>query len=180
MVNKTYTCKHCGATNHSSLACFKAPRKPMKTTPKPRKTIKAVSKPKKAESRSKLVKKLDAVFSQYVRLDKSDDEGYVRCVTSGERLYWKEAQNGHFFSRKYLPTRWHDDNCFPQSMRDNVFLHGNYIEYTKFMLDSYGREFVDELEKLAKSGKKITTPEIREKIAYYKTEVERLKSIKGL
>ena len=184
-------CKYCNSAEHSSTFCFNAPKKPIKNAIKPRsKAIVGVSKPKvakvptikkkKAKTRSQLVKELDAVFSQYIRLDKSDKDGYCVCVTSGERMFWKDAQAGHFYSRKYYPTRWHDDNVFPQSIRDNIFFHGNYINYTRFMLDSYGREFVDELEALAKSGKKISTPEIREKIEYYKKEVNRLKKEKML
>ena len=135
---------------------------------------------KKTQTRSQLIRKLDAVYSQYIRLDKSDQYGYCVCVTSGERMFWKDTQNGHFFSRRFYPTRWHDDNCHPQSMRENVFLRGNYINYTRFMIDSYGREFVDDLEKLAKSSIKISTPELREKIEFYQKEVKRLKKEKNL
>lgn len=134
----------------------------------------------KLKSRSQLVKDLDSIYSKYIRLLKSDEYGYCLCVTSGKRMFWTEAQNGHFYSRKYYPTRWDDDNCHPQSMTDNIFLRGNYIEYTKYMIDKYGRDFVDQLGFKARNGKKISTQEIREKTLFYKTEVERLKSEKSL
>ena len=171
---KTPTCKNCGATNHSSIACFKAPRKPIKTTPKLRKTAKAVSKPKKAESRSKLVKQLDAVFSQYVRLSQSDSDGFGECITCGVRLFWKEAQACHFFTRGRYPTRWDEDNVKFGCYRCNVLLKGNYINYTRYMLDSYSREFIDELERKSLNGEKISTPMLREMIEDYKGEVKEL------
>lgn len=197
---KDQFCKQCGNPGHYKYQCRENPKAKQKAyatikkmeekqrarAEKPRKVVKpkkAVSKPtkkKKALTRSQVVKKLDTAFSQYVRLYYSDDLGYVTCVTSGERLFWKEAQNGHFYSRRFYPTRWDIDNCHPQSMRDNVFFHGNYISYTKFMIDTYGREKVDELEKLAHSTRKYTLPELREMLEMYESKVLELKSIKNL
>lgn len=181
-MKKIPNCKDCGNQGHYAINCQNTLRKPIKRSVKPvaSKKVKVPTKKAKAPNRSKLVKELDAIYSQYVRLDQSDEYGFCICVTSGERLFWKDAQNGHFFSRRFYPTRWNDDNCHPQSMRDNVFLKGNYINYTRYMIDSYGREFVDELEKLAHTTVKIKNSELIEKIAYYSTEVKRLKLEKGL
>ena len=167
MAQANKTCPYCFAVGHSGFYCPKKPVKPIKSRSKQLKAVKTVSKPKKklAPSRSKLVKDLD---------------GYCICVTSGVRMFWTEAQNGHFFSRRFYPTRWNDDNCHPQSMRDNVFLKGNYINYTRYMIDSYGRKFVDDLEKLAHTTIKIRNAELIEKIQHYKKEVKRLKLEKGL
>lgn len=118
--------------------------------------------------RAQLVRKLDSIFSQYIRLKASKD-GYVSCVTCGVTLPVKEIQNGHFYSRGRIPTRWDEDNCHPQCVRDNIFLKGDYINYTKYMIDRYGREFVDQLEvKSKQTGKYITITEIREMIEKYK------------
>ena len=56
--------------------------------------------PKKL-TRSKIVKKLDAVFSQYIRLSNTDKHGYCTCVTCGKKYFWKQIQAGHFMSRKH-------------------------------------------------------------------------------
>lgn len=194
---KQQTCKLCGSVFHTKM--YHKERKPIKRTAikkhivtghemvtapkKPRVAVKKrkpTTKPKKAESRSKVVKKLDDIYSKYVRLDKSDEYGYASCVTCTAHMHWTELQNGHFISRSKYPTRWHDDNCFPQCMRCNVFLKGNYIPYTLFMVDSYTREGVEELKKLSQQTIKISTAELKEKIAYYSTEVERLKAEKRL
>lgn len=120
----------------------------------------------KKQTRSQLVKKLDKVFSEYIRISKSVD-GIGTCVTCGTSKPWKEMQNGHFYSRGRYGTRWHEDNCHIQDAACNVFLKGNYINYTKYMIDKYGREYVDELERLSKSSQKITTPQIEEMIELY-------------
>ena len=149
----------------------------LKASEKPSKAFKPVngkSTKKKPESRSKLVKQLDAVFSQYIRLSQSDSDGFGECITCGVRLYWKEAQACHFFTRGRYPTRWDEDNIKFGCYRCNVLLKGNYINYTRYMLDSYSREFIDELEYKSLNGPKITTPELREMLEYYKKEVKEL------
>jgi len=136
-------------------------------------TIKEKKKPK-TKSRSSLIKDLDAVFSQYIRLKDAkliDGELMAMCVTSGEWKPWKQHQNGHFYTRGRQATRWDEMNCHVQSYRDNVLLKGNYIIYTKYMIDRYGREAVDELEFKSLNGHKISTPVMREMIEDYKKKV---------
>ena len=124
-------------------------------------------------SRSQTVKKLDSVFSQFIRLRDSID-GYTSCVTCGGTKPWKEQQCGHFFTRGRYATRWDEDNCFTQDYRCNIALHGNYIHYTKYMIDRFGREFVDELEIKSLSQVKIPTVELEEKIVYYTKKVKEM------
>lgn len=171
---KSNPCKLCSSTFHTAAFCKNKPRKVIstKTSAKPTK--------KKAPTRKQLVKKLDTIFSQYIRLDRTDDNGYGECVTCRTKLFWKELQNGHYFSRGKYPTRWDEDNCHLQDYRCNVVLKGNYIEYTLFMLDSYGREFVDALKYKSTNGDKISTPDLHNMIEKYSLEVSRLKQEKSL
>ena len=167
-------CKHCKSELHTSLKCFKAPRKPIKR-PVGASKVKKVRVPKKKPmSRSQLVKRLDSVFSQYVRL-RDDGNG---CVTCGDKKPWKEMQACHFYTRGRQATRWHESNVFSGCYRCNVLLKGNYINYTRYMIDRFGREFVDQLEYESLNGAKISTPELREKIAYYKGKVAELSTSK--
>ena len=180
---KVKQCKHCGSETHLSLSCFKAPRKPVRRSvaaPKAKKAKTSTKKKPKAKTRSYYVKKLDAVFSQYIRLSESDSEGYGECITCGIRLFWKEAQACHFYTRGRYPTRWDEDNVHYGCYRCNVLLKGNYINYTREMLDRYSREFIDQLECKSLNGEKTPTPELKEMIEHYSTEVERMKVEKGL
>lgn len=171
---RTKACKHCSSDLHTSLKCFKAPRKAIRrsvTASKPKKVKRSRS---KTLSRSQLVKRLDSIYSQYIRLKNADNEGYCICVTCGDRIHWKEIQNGHFISRAKYPTRWHDENCHPQCMRDNIFLNGRYIDYTLYMIERYGIDKVKELKQLSVSPMKISTPDLRDRIEHYKAEVKKL------
>lgn len=124
----------------------------------------------KKKTRSQLTKDLDKVFSQFIRL-RDEVEG---CVTCGIVKPYKEMQCGHFYGRAHLHTRWDEDNCHVQCYRCNCPLKGNYIVYTKYMIDRYGREFVDELEIKSKCLDKIPTTDIQDMIWTYKDKVQAL------
>lgn len=124
---------------------------------------------KKKITRSKLVKKLDAIFSQYVRLYYSK-KGICTCYTCWEKLPRNKIQNWHFISRGNYKYRRDIDNCKTQCIACNIFKHGNYIEYTTRMIDEYGRDKIDKM-KSDKELFKISTPEIEELIEYYTKQV---------
>lgn len=159
---KSNPCKLCSSTYHTAAFCPKKPKKAIK-----RKTIKQIPKKKKTESRSQLVKKLDTVFSQYIRL-RDKDKG---CVTCGVMKDWKEMQNCHFYSRGRLATRWDETNCHSGCYRCNVLLKGNYIKYTMFMIEKYGMEYVSELEIKSQQTVKIPTSDLKLMIETYKKRV---------
>lgn len=174
---KSNPCKLCSSIYHTAAFCPQKPKKAIKRSPlkatarfapvsKPRAIIKKKPIKKKAQSRSQLVKKLDKVFSEYIRLRYSQD-GISTCVTCGDQKPWREHQNGHYFSRGRQNTRWDEDNCAVQCMRCNIFLKGNYTEYSMYMIEKYGLEFVKQLQAKSKSTEKITTVTIKEMIEYY-------------
>ena len=78
---------------------------------------------KKKLTRSKIVKKLDTIFSQYIRLKDSNNE-VSTCFTCGKQDHWKKLQCGHFQSRKHYNTRWNENNCQVQCAGCNVFKYG--------------------------------------------------------
>ena len=87
----------------------------------------------------------DRVFSEYCRLYYADSNWYVKCITSGVKMFWKDSQCWHFISRWVLKYRFDILNCYPQSYRDNVELSWNYKVYTLVMIDKLGREKVEEM-----------------------------------
>lgn len=132
----------------------------------------------KKMSRKQAIKKLDSVFSQYIRL-KDSLGGDATCVTCGITKPWKDLQNGHFYTRGRFPTRWDEDNCHVQCYRCNVLLKGNYINYTKYMIDRYGREYVDHLEARSLATTKLATPVLMERIEFYADIVRQLQVMNG-
>jgi hypothetical protein len=129
---------------------------------------------KTKQDRKKLTKKLDEVYSQYIRLSYADDMGMVKCSTCPKTAHWKEMQNGHYETRGDRPTRWLDKNCHPQCVGCNVFKKGNYPAYSRFMISKYGVEVLDELAELAKSQIKVPTYELQEKIDFYTLKVKEM------
>jgi len=132
-----------------------------------------MSKNAKKPKRQKLIKDLDSVFSQYIRLRDSDNHGIVTCPLCGKQVDYKFAQNMHFISRWVLKYRYDENNCFAWCMRCNVILNGNYIEYTMFMINKFGIEKVNEMRN-DKQPFEMKTREIEEKINYYKEENQKL------
>ncbi len=128
---------------------------------------KTIPKSKKKPSRSKLVKKLDAVFSQYIRLKNSVD-GYATCFTCGKKDHWKKLQNGHFQSRKHYATRWDEQNCQVQCAGCNVFRYGEQFLFAKYLDERFYTGLSDELYFKAKQIVKFTNTEIEDMIIKYK------------
>jgi|TARA_R100000479_G_scaffold96594_1_gene47839 hypothetical protein len=124
--------------------------------------------PKKL-TRSKIVKKLDAVFSQYIRLSNADKNGYCTCVTCGKKYHWKQIQAGHFMSRKHYSTRWLEDNVKPQCYGCNVMQQGQQYKFSKYL----GNNLSEELYNKSKEVVKFTTDELQDKITYYSEQVKK-------
>lgn len=111
---------------------------------------------------------LQKVFNTYIRMR---DKGQP-CISCGTMNGQKHA--GHYRSVSSAPhLRFNELNVNVQCATCNNHLHGNLIEYRKGLIKKIGIEKVEELENLNDSGK-LSIPEIREKINYYKKEIKKL------
>ena len=122
-------------------------------------------------SRSKLVKKLDTIFSQYIRLKNSVDEK-ATCFTCGKVDHWKKLQNGHFQSRKHYSTRWDEKNCQVQCAGCNVFRYGEQYKFSVNLDAKYGEGTAEDLSIKAQQIVKISNFELEEMIKKYKSLVD--------
>ena len=113
--------------------------------------------------RKNLIKKLDAVFSKYIRLRDADQEGYCRCATCGEKTHWTKIQAGHFISRKHYATRWDERNVHAQCVACNVFKYGEQYKYSLYLGENLSKELYNKSLKTAK----FTDIEIMEMIEEY-------------
>ena len=69
-------------------------------------------KPKKRQaSQATLVKKLDKVFSQYIRLRDAFPNGTFRCISCGKIKPFDQSDCGHYHSRRHMSTRFDEENC---------------------------------------------------------------------
>ena len=118
-------------------------------------------------SRKSSIKEADRVFSLYIR-NRGATYGYNHCFTCGAYLPIEELQCGHFRPRRYLNTRWHPFNCWPQCNTCNVDKHGNLTVYESKLVALYSQEAVDAIYELSTALQKITEEDIKEIIKKYK------------
>lgn len=123
---KVKCCKICGGSDHTAWKC------PQNVPKSSTRTSKAV-KPKKVSSRSNLVKLYDREFSDYIK-KKAILEGELYCFTCGKKLTYQTAVAMHFYSRKFVGTRWNTDNvkvgCFECNAitKHQPEVHARYAE----------------------------------------------------
>ena len=127
-------------------------------------------------SRKYLVKKLDKIFSEYVRKKNMDKNEEVECYTCGKKYHWKKIQCGHFQSRKFYSTRWELDNCRPQCYSCNVMRYGEQYLFGMYLDRELGKNFSKKMLKKSREIKKFHNFELTELIEKYSTLVSDLDS----
>lgn len=115
-----------------------------------------------------LIDRLDDLVSRYVRLSYANDLGIVECFTCGKKMYWKEAQNGHFHSRRHNAIRFDLKNCYPQCPICNCFEDGNHDVFEKRLINKFGPDIVKYLDLKKNEVKNWKEWELRELIQYFK------------
>jgi len=125
--------------------------------------------PKKKLTRSKLVKKLDNIFSQYIRLSNSVND-IAECVTCNKKDHWKKMQCGHFQSRKHYSTRWDERNVAVQCAGCNVFRYGEQFKFSLYL----GVKLSEELLQKSRETVKFADVDLLEMIEHYSNKVKLL------
>ena len=120
-----------------------------------------------SKRRSKLIEKADEVFSVYVRT-RGENFGYNTCYTCGMSFQWRDMDAGHFIYRRYLNTRWHPVNVWPQCQTCNRGKEGNLEVYEKKLRAQFGDDAIDGLFILARSFEPVTDEYIENIIKTYK------------
>jgi len=123
----------------------------------------------KLKSLSTLEGEAKRVFQEWVRLRDSDQP----CISSGAT---KGAMHGgHYLScEKYSGLIFHPFNCHKQTAHDNVFKHGNLLDYRKGLIKRYGLTFVENLEALGDANRvrKYTRDELIEIKKFYQAKIK--------
>jgi hypothetical protein len=115
--------------------------------------------------RKKLVAKLDAVFSEYIRAR----DGY-RCITCGVQGRERDGlmQCGHLFTRASYSTRWDELNCFCQCRGCNLSHEYDPAPFTIRFIHKYGQEAYERLYAKSKSTLKLTDADMEILIGLYR------------
>jgi len=122
----------------------------------------------KLKTHSEWLKDLQAIFNTYIR---ERDKGKP-CISCDTPLKGK-FDAGHFFSVGAYPNiRFNEDNVHGQCVYCNQHKHGNINEYAIRLPYRIGQERYDNLLISRNESNKLTTAEIKDKIAYYKEKVK--------
>lgn len=127
-----------------------------------------------------LEKRLDTVFSQYIRLFNADEWGFTKCCTCNRIDSWDRMQNGHFVNRWNISTRWMEKNCHPQCENCNCRLGGNLEQYEAFLTKTYDIGTPELLRQLSKQFVRTTVEELEIHLKFYSNRVETMKRDKSI
>jgi len=152
-------CKKCGKKRQlGQTKCKYCQIKQFRERQKAKKLKELARKEKKKEKKANnirlLKKKLDTVFSIWIRHRDIIKGSYskIQCPCCGVIIPWKKSQNMHYVSRANMNTRYDEENCYAGCMRCNVMLNGNYPAFTNYLINRYGSDW---LQKLIAKGREI-------------------------
>lgn len=126
------------------------------------------------ELREKLEQDLDEVFSFFIRLRHADHSGFVSCYTCFARHDWRATDCGHWKGRAHHGTRWSEKNCQVQCVDCNRIYGGRPEAFEEALREDYGDRVVETIIEEAKTPTWFQEEQLRDKISYYKAEVEKL------
>lgn len=129
--------------------------------------------------RQKLIRKLDEVFSKYIRLRDMMPGRVFRCISCGRVLPIEQADCGHYINRKHMATRFSERNCNAQCRSCNRFDEGNMSGYRAGLIKKRGEAIVVLLESQRTEQRKWEVWELKAAIEHYQREVKRLEAEKG-
>ena len=61
--------------------------------------------------RKSIIAKLDRLFANYIKKRDSGGGEYFKCISCGQVKPIKNADCGHYFSRRHIATRWDENNA---------------------------------------------------------------------
>lgn len=141
---------------------------------------KPAARKKRQQPMSSLVAKLDKVFSQYIRLRDAMPSGVFRCISCGRILPIGKADNGHYFSRRHMSTRFDEDNCNAECSYCNRFNAEHLDGYRENLIKKIGLQRFQLLSVRANETKKWSCFELEVLIEHYQGKVKELEKEKGI
>lgn len=121
------------------------------------------------------VKKLDKVFSLYIRLRDTMPGGYFRCISCGQVKPFRMADCGHYHSRRNMSVRYDEDNAHAECSYCNRFKSDHLIGYRENLIRKIGQQRFDFLAWKANRTKKYTDFELNELIKYYTARIAEIR-----
>ena len=123
-----------------------------------------------------LVRKLDKVFSLFIRLRDSASYNYqyFRCISCGQIKPFEQMDCGHFISRTHQATRFDEENAHGECRFCNRFSADHIIAYQRNLEAKIGKDRVDMLLARGRMTKKWSAFELQLLIKHYQQEVDKM------
>jgi len=125
--------------------------------------------------RSKAIRKLDTIFSKYIRR-RDCGYGYAPCISCGKLITYDTSDCGHYENRKHMATRYDEKNCNAQCRACNRFSEGNIQGYRRGLIKKYGESEVEKIEIRRYNISKLSVPEIEILSKHYKGKLTNLEN----
>ena len=135
---------------------------------------------KKSKNYRTALKTADTWFSRYIRVRDANQQGRCKCITCNKVDTYKAMDAGHFISRRYLSTRFDDQNVHAQCVRCNQYGSGEqYIHALEIDL-LYGVGTKDAIYAKSKELIKYTKQDLMDLARIYKQKYIEACESKGL
>jgi hypothetical protein len=128
--------------------------------------------------RQKAIRKLDDIFSEYIRLRDCNENGFVKCVTCPEHFHWRDMDCGHFVKRCNSSVRWDLQNSHGQCRLCNSTHDGREDEHALAIDRMYGEGTAERLRRRGAEDEKFMVHELESMYQELRKEVKALKDEK--
>lgn len=154
---------------------------PLRSKPKEKSKFEVTevkTKSRKIKSVSSLEKKLDRVFSKFIRLRDTKQYGfkYGRCISCGRIMPYTQLDCGHFHSRIHRNTRYDEDNCHVECHYCNRMSADHLIKYQENLIKKIGQKRFDLLKVKASMTCKRSAFELELLIKEYEKKIKELEN----
>jgi hypothetical protein len=118
---------------------------------------------------------LDAI-QLLARISAADDNGFANCVSCGSSHHYKDMDGGHYIAKGHS-SFWalEIENVHPQCKSCNGFgmKFGSASQnYTMWMIDYYGKDFVDNMLATTKNLKKLYKSDYDDMLKDFKAQIK--------
>lgn len=118
------------------------------------------------------LKMLQVVFNIFIRLRDKD----LPCISCGTTANVEYAA-GHFYPTTYSALRFNEDNVHKQCNKNcNMMKRGNLHEYRVALEKKISPDRLRRLDEIKHLEMKMSIPEIKEKLAYYRSQIKLLRN----
>lgn len=169
---KTKKCKHCKVSFEQqrplqyicSPSCAHAYSLILRSKKERKEKLEAI---KSLLTHKDYLKMLQVVFNSFIRKRDKD----LPCVSCGTYKA-EEFHAGHYIASTFQYLRFNENNVWKQCSRCNTHLRGNSIPYRIELIKRIGLKEVEKLESERMLSFKLTIPELKDKIKYYKNKIK--------